>query len=80
MSCISLKCAYYFLDPVDPIKLNVPDYFDVVTQPSDLRTIRQRLLHNYYTDPHTFKAEMNLIWQNSYLYNGESHMVSRLAK
>lgn len=78
--CISLKCAYFFLDPVDLIKLNIPDYFDVVSQPIDLKTVKQRLLHNYYSDPHSFKADMNRIWQNSYLYNGESHMVSRLAK
>jgi len=30
--------AYPFLEPVDPVAMNLPDYFKVVTQPMDLTT------------------------------------------
>lgn len=33
------KFAGPFLEPVDPILLNVPDYHDVITNPMDLGTI-----------------------------------------
>lgn len=34
------KCANIFHIPVDPIKLNIPDYFSIVSQPMDLGTIK----------------------------------------
>ena len=37
------KCAldWPFAIPVDPVALNIPDYFDVIKQPMDLGTIRK---------------------------------------
>ena len=32
-----------FLDPVDPVALCIPDYFDVIKEPMDLGTIRQKI-------------------------------------
>lgn len=69
-SCCKLKGAYYFLEAVDPIKFNIPDYFTIITRPMDLGTIRRRLLHNCYAKPQAFVEDMQLIWKNSYRYNG----------
>jgi len=78
--CSKFKGSYYFLEPVDPIKLNIPDYTTIVTSPMDLGTIRKKLTHNCYTNPHQFVDDMNLIWNNSYKYNGVSHVVSMAGK
>jgi hypothetical protein len=40
--------AWIFNEPVDPEKLNIPDYLEVIKQPMDFGTIKQRLKTNYY--------------------------------
>jgi hypothetical protein len=35
----SHKSAYAFLEPVDTVALNIPDYYTVITRPMDLGTI-----------------------------------------
>jgi hypothetical protein len=42
------KGAYWFLEPVDPVKYNIMDYFDIVAKPMDLGTIKKKLHHNVY--------------------------------
>jgi len=41
--------AWIFHDPVDPEKLNIPDYYEIVKRPMDLGTVRVRLQNNLYT-------------------------------
>jgi bromodomain-containing factor 1 len=57
-----LKGAYWFQEPVDPVKYNIMDYFDIVTKPMDLGSIRKKISHNCYSDAQEFIADMNLIW------------------
>lgn len=78
--CTKAKGAYLFLEPVDPVKFNIMDYFDIVTRPMDLGTVKNKLTHNCYQSAAEFVEDMNLIWQNSYRYNGESHVVSNWAR
>lgn len=37
-----LQCRWIFEEPVDPVKLGLPDYFDVIKRPMDLGTIRRK--------------------------------------
>jgi len=46
----------------------------------DLGTVRKKLQFNCYRQANDFIEDMNLIWQNSYKYNGENHIVSKFAK
>lgn len=46
--CWKAKGGYYFHDPVDPVKYNVDDYFDIITEPMDFGTIRKKLNTNVY--------------------------------
>ena len=36
------------MDPVDPIALGVPNYFEVIKRPMDLGTIKTKLHNNTY--------------------------------
>jgi bromodomain-containing protein 3 len=45
-SLCKFQHAWIFLEPVDPVKLNIPDYFDIVKEPMDLGTIKQKLATN----------------------------------
>lgn len=39
-----------FLEPVDPIYLELDDYYDIIKEPMDLRTVEERLrAHEYST-------------------------------
>ena len=40
--------SWIFHEPVDPDKLGVPDYNNVIKTPMDFGTIKQRLNTNYY--------------------------------
>lgn len=68
--CCRLKGAFWFQEPVDPMKFNILDYHDVIKEPMDLGTIRKKLSHNYYSGVRDFAYDMNLVWKNCYKYNG----------
>lgn len=78
--CCKLKGAFWFQEPVDPMKFNIIDYFDVIKEPMDLGTIRKKLGHNYYPTLKDFVYDMNLVWNNCYTYNGDEHEISKCAK
>ena len=56
------------------------DYFDIISKPMDLSTIKKKLAHNVYRNGNSFVDDMNLIWNNCYKYNGEHHEISKTAK
>jgi bromodomain-containing factor 1 len=67
-----------FLEPVNPIKLGIPDYFDVVKEPMDLSTVEKNLRTNQYSTVNQFHADINKIWMNSYRYNQKGSDIYRL--
>jgi hypothetical protein len=42
------RCAKVFLHPVDPVRDDVPTYFQVIKHPVDLNLILKRLQNNEY--------------------------------
>jgi hypothetical protein len=43
-----MNSAWIFHEPVDPIKLEIPDYIDVIKHPMDFGTIKNKLNTNQY--------------------------------
>lgn len=72
--------AWIFYEPVDPEKLNVPDYYDIIKNPMDLGTIKAKLSSNQYTSMRDFVQDVQLVFDNCILYNGESSSVSQMCK
>lgn len=68
-----------FLMPVDPVSLNIPDYFEVVKQPMDLGTIRKKLDTGMYARSDQFEADVRLVFGNCYTYNPAESDVCRMA-
>lgn len=58
-----------FLQPVDPVALNIPHYLDVVKEPMDLSTIQTKLANNQYENGDAFEADVRLVFKNCYLFN-----------
>lgn len=59
--------AIPFLRPVDA-RL-VPDYYQKITRPMDLRTLKENLEQNKYDNSKQWAADALLIWQNAQKYN-----------
>lgn len=59
----------WFLEPVDHIKLNIPDYPLVVKEPMDLGTIRNNLDRGLYSGPDAFAEHVRLVFRNALMYN-----------
>ncbi|KAA0201313.1 hypothetical protein HAZT_HAZT007454 [Hyalella azteca] len=64
---VAHKNAWPFLDAVDPSE--VPDYYKVVRQPMDLRTIERRVKDHHYNRLADFVGDIILLLDNCRLYN-----------
>jgi len=72
--------AWVFNSPVDPVELNLPDYFQIIKKPMDLGTIKKRLENGCYHSIDDFKADALLTFDNAMLYNQEGSVVHNMAK
>jgi len=74
------KNAWPFNEPVDPVALNIPDYFQVVTHPMDLGTVENRIQSNYYKTLEDLTGDVRQVWDNAAKYNGPEHDVTKMAQ
>ena len=76
------KSSHVFLNPVDPVYWEIPDYFDVIKNPMDLGTIKARLDRDYYVneDPDAYAADVRLVFANAMTYNKEGDAVYTMAR
>jgi hypothetical protein len=78
---IKMKQAFFFLEPVDPVKLGIPEYYDVVPYPMDFGTVRSKLQGNEYASPADFAADIRLVFRNAITFNqmrdNPVHMAAR---
>jgi Transcription factor involved in chromatin remodeling, contains bromodomain len=70
-----------FREPVDPVALGIPTYFDTIPRKDarDLKTIRQKLDTDKYDSVEAFEADMALMIQNAITFNGAESDAGRLA-
>ncbi|GIX96282.1 histone lysine acetyltransferase CREBBP [Caerostris extrusa] len=64
-----------FRQPVDPVQLNIPDYFEIIKKPIDLSTIKRKLDTGEYQDPWQYIDDVNLMFNNAWLYNRKTSRV-----
>ena len=84
-----------FMDPVDPVALNIPNYFQVVKRPMDLSTVREKLESSDYSrfslsetigsSPVTrmlngpFRKDIELIFNNAMVFNRPHDWIHKAA-
>ncbi|KAJ8467417.1 hypothetical protein OPV22_029969 [Ensete ventricosum] len=61
--------GWVFNTPVDPVKLNIPDYFQVIKYPMDFGTIKTRIQLGRYSNPWDFVSDVRLTFTNAKTYN-----------
>ncbi|EPS59416.1 hypothetical protein M569_15392, partial [Genlisea aurea] len=74
------KKSQIFNSPVDVVKFNIPDYFDIIKHPMDFGTIRGKLLSKQYSNPLEFASDVRLTFNNAMTYNPKTNGVHILAQ
>ncbi|KAJ1448412.1 histone acetylation protein-domain-containing protein [Pelagophyceae sp. CCMP2097] len=69
----------WFNDPVDPEKLSLPDYHELIKCPMDLGTIKSKLAAFEYADVEAFSSDVRLVFSNAVLYNPPHNAVHAAA-
>lgn len=72
--------GWVFNCPVDPVELNLPDYFDIVKKPMDLGTIQKKLENGVYQSVAEFSIDVNMTFDNAMTYNEDGSVVYEMAK
>lgn len=72
--------AWVFDQPVDPVLLGLPDYFDVIDKPMDLTTVEKNFVHGLYESAEEAAKDLVLVFENALLYNEEGTVVHQMAK
>lgn len=74
------KMAHPFMQPVDPVALGLPDYFDRIAHPMDLGTIRANLQRSAYSNGSAFVNDVRLVFTNATTYNPSGSDVHIMAQ
>jgi bromodomain-containing factor 1 len=64
-----------FMQPVDPVALNIPSYHRIIKKPMDLGTMSSKLASGEYTNAKEFERDFDLIIKNCRAFNGEDHLI-----
>ena len=69
-----------FRQPVDPVALGIfPFYNQVITQPMDLGTVRNKIEKGLYEDKSSCLKDVNQVWLNAKKFNPVTHVVHQSA-
>jgi Bromodomain len=74
------KDAVPFREPVDPVKLNIPRYFEVIERPMDISTIERKLSGGAYPVVQAVVDDFNLMVENCVKFNGAENPITKMGK
>ncbi|CAD6266318.1 unnamed protein product [Miscanthus lutarioriparius] len=78
---MKMDAADPFNVPVDPVALEIPDYFDVIDTPMDFGTICQNLERgDKYMNSEDVYKDVQFIWDNCIKYNSKGDYIIELMK
>ncbi|OCT65325.1 hypothetical protein XELAEV_18041566mg [Xenopus laevis] len=72
--------AWPFYQPVDCVKLSLPDYHKIIKNPMDMGTIKKRLESNYYWSANECMQDFNTMFTNCYIYNKSTDDIVLMAQ
>jgi len=58
-----------FLQAVDPVAFNLPDYLEIIQDPVDLSLVERNLKLGIYQNSQEFAIDVRRIWLNAFTYN-----------
>lgn len=72
--------AWPFMTPVNAVKLELPDYHNIIKYPMDITTIRRRVENCYYYDVSECIKDFQMMFYNCYRYNKAGEDVVLMAQ
>ncbi|KAJ9140202.1 hypothetical protein P3X46_030878 [Hevea brasiliensis] len=72
--------GWVFSEPVDVVRLNIPDYFTVIKNPMDLGTVKSKIASGAYSSPLGYAADVRLTFSNAMKYNPPGNDVHFMAE
>mmetsp|Transcript_3187 Transcript_3187/g.8801 ORF Transcript_3187/g.8801 Transcript_3187/m.8801 type:complete len:1350 (+) Transcript_3187:236-4285(+) len=76
-----VEMGAFFSEPVDPIQLDIPTYYQVIKEPMDLRTLNRKMEANEVKSPEEFARLCRLIFENAVMFNVDpGHSVHQAAR
>ena len=73
------KHGWVFSRPVDPVELELYDYFDVIEKPMDLGTIEQKCHAKEYHHFEEFQSDVHLTFDNAMEFFNERSTIYQMA-
>jgi hypothetical protein len=71
----------FFSEPVDPVALGIPTYYQVIIEPMDLRTLHRKMEAEEVTAPEEFGRLCRLVFENAMTFNVDpTHSVHQAAR
>ncbi|PNX95862.1 bromodomain-containing protein [Trifolium pratense] len=74
------KIAWIFNTPVNVTALGLHDYYDIIKNPMDLGSVKEKLAKNAYSTPADFAYDVRLTFNNALTYNPVGHEVNIAAR
>lgn len=74
-----LPQSVWFLEPVDPIKFNIPDYPKIIKNPMDFSTIKSNIENGMYESVEEFANHMRLVFRNAVTFNTDKESMVHIA-
>ena len=68
----------WFMEPIK--RKEVADYYEIITNPMDLGTIRRKITAGFYSNSEEFLSDVKLIYENSLEYNGVNEITDGALK
>lgn len=75
---MTVENSYSFQKPVSKIKYK--DYYDIIKNPIDLETIRQKISFKKYKSKKQFLSDFELMFNNCLTYNGPTNSYTQTAQ
>ena len=69
-----------FQEPVDYIELNIPEYPEIIKNPMDLGTIKEKLENDDYKNINEIINDFDLIWENCFTFNKVGSEIYKMAQ
>lgn len=76
---INHEHGWVFKDAVDPVELAIPDYFDIIENPTDLTLVANKVQDGAYKDVASFERDTKLVFENAIKFNGKDSTVGAMA-
>jgi hypothetical protein len=71
--------AIPFLEPVDHVAMQLPDYLDIIQNPMDLATVNSNLRKNFYSQPSALLTDVLRTFHNAIEYNAACEPAHKMA-